>query len=55
MSTNLYIKGLTAEEIKNTMNMSTAEYTAYVNGRVNMTDVIAEDLGSKVNLYHLPY
>lgn len=52
---NPYITTLTAEQLTQTVGMSTKEYTTFVNSKVNETDLIAEDCGTHVNLYVLPY
>lgn len=51
----LYITTFTAEQLAQMAGMSTSEYTTFVNGKVNETDIIAEDCGTHVNLYVLPY
>lgn len=55
MSSNYFICTWTSEELHSQHNMTPAEFTKSVNARVNETDVIAENMGDRVNLYFLPF
>lgn len=55
MPTYLPILSLDALFLSDHFNMTCEEYTAYANARVNETDIHAENRGTHVNLYILPY
>lgn len=55
MPTYLPTHSLDAFFLSDHFNMTCEEYTAYANARVNETDILAENRGTHVNLYILPY
>lgn len=55
MPTYLPIISLDPIFLSDDFDMTCAEYTAFVNSRVNETDIVAENRGTHVNLHLLPY